>query len=223
MHQNLVDTFLLKPALGEPQPTTAQAQMPSVWVAKWVDYSNKYGLGYQLSNNVFGAYFNDSTKMVTGRNSRHCEYIEHGRSHEGRKVLIVDNPTPPHPHDINKKVTLLKYFKNYLLEQSTKAEESLVAAPTSNLVYVKKWLRTKHAIVFRLSNKVVQVNFFDHTKLILSEEATVVTYITPSRQTTTQTLSSLFQDPSATDPIERLKYTRDILYHMINYKKSKLK
>jgi hypothetical protein len=26
-------------------------------------------------------------------------------------------------------------------------------------VYVKKWMRTKHAIMFRLSNKIVQVNF----------------------------------------------------------------
>ena len=26
-------------------------------------------------------------------------------------------------------------------------------------VYVKKWMRIKHAIMFRLSNKIVQVNF----------------------------------------------------------------
>jgi len=29
----------------------------------------------------------------------------------------------------------------------------------SEVVYVKKWMRTRHAIMFRLSNKVVQVNF----------------------------------------------------------------
>jgi polo-like kinase 1 len=28
-----------------------------------------------------------------------------------------------------------------------------------DVVYVKKWMRTRHAIMFRLSNKVVQVNF----------------------------------------------------------------
>ena len=26
-----------------------------------------------------------------------------------------------------------------------------------NVVYVKKWMKTKHAIMFRLSNKIVQV------------------------------------------------------------------
>ena len=30
---------------------------------------------------------------------------------------------------------------------------------SSSNVYVKKWMRTKHAIMFRLSNKIVQVNF----------------------------------------------------------------
>ena len=31
----------------------------SVWVRKWVDYSNKYGLGYQLSDGSVGVLFND--------------------------------------------------------------------------------------------------------------------------------------------------------------------
>ena len=29
----------------------------------------------------------------------------------------------------------------------------------NQLVYVKKWMKTKHAIMFRLSNRLVQVNF----------------------------------------------------------------
>lgn len=37
---------------------------PDVWVKKWVDYSSKYGLGYLLSNNQTGVFFNDSTKVI---------------------------------------------------------------------------------------------------------------------------------------------------------------
>jgi len=29
----------------------------------------------------------------------------------------------------------------------------------NEIVYVKKWMRTKYAVMFRLSNKIVQVNF----------------------------------------------------------------
>ncbi len=55
---------------------------------------------------------------------RQCEYVEHTRSlssREDRKVFLIDPPAhSPHAHDINKKITLLKYFKNYLTEQSSK-------------------------------------------------------------------------------------------------------
>ena len=33
------------------------------WVTKWVDYSNKYGFGYQLSDNTVGVLFNSGTHM----------------------------------------------------------------------------------------------------------------------------------------------------------------
>ena len=64
-------------------------------------------------------------------------------------------------------MTLLQHFWSYLegnekpktlLEKnadSTAPKERKV----KDIVYVKKWMRTRHAIMFRLSNKVVQVNF----------------------------------------------------------------
>ena len=45
-------------------PVTQALRGPSVWIKKWVDYSSKYGLGYLLSNNATGVFFNDSTKIV---------------------------------------------------------------------------------------------------------------------------------------------------------------
>lgn len=33
------------------------------WVTKWVDYSNKYGFGYQLSDHIVGVLFNNGTHM----------------------------------------------------------------------------------------------------------------------------------------------------------------
>jgi len=34
------------------------------WVGKWVDYSDKYGFGYQLSDNSVGVLFNDLTRLI---------------------------------------------------------------------------------------------------------------------------------------------------------------
>lgn len=40
------------------------AGIPMVWVSKWVDYSDKYGFGYQLSDDTIGVIFNDVTKLL---------------------------------------------------------------------------------------------------------------------------------------------------------------
>jgi polo-like kinase 1 len=84
------------------------------------------------------------------------------------------------PKELQKKVTLLQHFRSYL-ETSTQNPSIGTNGPTSGksanvesdvemkdeagspnnsgkpqaIVYVKKWMRTKHAIMFRLSNKIV--------------------------------------------------------------------
>ena len=40
------------------------ASTPVFWISKWVDYSDKYGLGYQLNNGSVGVLFNDTTRML---------------------------------------------------------------------------------------------------------------------------------------------------------------
>lgn len=74
-----------------------------------------------------------------------------------------------------KKVTLLQHFRNYLYADTKLDKEENVFEP--GYVYVKKWMKTKHAIMFRLSNKIVQVNFTDKSEIILSSEQKLVTYI----------------------------------------------
>jgi polo-like kinase 1 len=53
---------------------------PDVWVKKWVDYSSKYGLGYLLSNNQTGVFFNDSTKVILDL-SKKVTLLQHFRSY----------------------------------------------------------------------------------------------------------------------------------------------
>ncbi len=153
-----------------------------VWVKKWVDYSSKYGLGYCLSNEATGVFFNDSTKICLDPNGFHFDYMERrsaDRQDIGREYTLTD-----YPKDLQKKVTLLQHFRSYL--EGTEKPNPNAKVPDEvqkrsrriqDVVYVKKWMRTRHAIMFRLSNKVVQVNFQDHTEIMLSSETKVVTYV----------------------------------------------
>jgi polo-like kinase 1 len=76
-------------------------------------------------------------------------------------------------------------------------------------------MRTRHAIMFRLSNKVVQVNFQDHTEIMLSSETKVVTYVNKKGERSTYPLSSAMESANL-EMVKRLKYTKDILTHMLN-------
>lgn len=82
-------------------------------------------------------------------------------------------------------------------------------------VYVKKWMRTKHAIMFRLSNKIVQVNFQDHTEILLNSESRLVTYVNKKGERSTLPLNHALESSNA-EMTKRLKYTKDILTHMLN-------
>ena len=87
------------------------------------------------------------------------------------------------------------------------------------LPYLKKWVRTKHAILFRLSNGTVQVVFYDHTEVLLSDDAKVVTYVDKRRNRTTYRLDEIMIESSA-EIGKRLKYAKDILKQLIPGQKS---
>ena len=132
-----------------------------VWVKKWVDYSSKYGLGYYLSNEATGVFFNDSTKIVLDPNGYHFDYME--RRSSDRQDIGKEYTLTEYPKELQKKVTLLQHFRSYLegsekpkSEGTEKQEEDQnKQRKVKDVVYVKKWMRTRHAIMFRLSNKVV--------------------------------------------------------------------
>lgn len=193
----------------------------NVWVQRWIDYSSKYGLGYLLSEGSSGVFFNDSTKIVAEPNSTHFFYYERKAvsATEKQDVLSKYNFSD-YPRDLNKKVTLLDHFKSYLqqnnVQQSSQPPQDnpeRISPPGS--VYVKKWMRTAHATMFRLSNKIVQVNFKDHTEILLNSESRIVTYVNKRGERQVMPLSQAL-DSNDAEMTKRLKYTKDILTTMLN-------
>jgi len=87
-------------------------------------------------------------------------------------------------------------------------------------VYIKKWKWANKAILFRLSNKVIQVVFQDSSELILSSGQGDVTFITSRKEVWN---SPLYQDLEKEDPslFKRLNYAKEILVGMINPQKQK--
>jgi polo-like kinase 1 len=195
------------------------SNMSDVSVKKWIDYSSKYGLGYILSDGNVGVYFNDSTKIIYKPNGANFIYIERNTA-EKTEIITPHVFSEEFSKDLNKKVILLQHFKAYLLEENKntpierKESENI---DEKHYVYVKKWMKTKHAILFRLSNKIVQVSFLDQTEIILSSETKIVTYMDKKGQLSTYPLNTAL-DSTNYEMTKRLKYTKQILMHMLTAK-----
>lgn len=213
---------------GQYRPLTPTSMrngsLPEHWVTRYVDYTSKYGLGFLLNDGCSGVFFNDSTKIALDTDGDSFQYIERRRTEHSElrrlDVLVGAHTLSGHPESLNKKVTLLKHFRNYLLEQQKKEGDDSNSRRTSperddaSLVYVKKWLRTKHAILFWLSSNVLQVVFFDQTEVILTEDESSIVYVDKLHRRrsygfTDQVIGSF------PELEKRVKYSRDILKQLM--------
>ena len=130
------------------------ACVPMLWVSKWVDYSDKYGLGYQLCDESVGVLFNDSTRLILCSSGENLQYIER----DGNEFLYT---LQAYPDWLQKKITLLKYFRDYMSQHLLKAGATIAPRPgdeMSRLPFLRTWLRTRNAIILHLSNGTLQVN-----------------------------------------------------------------
>ncbi|KAL7538147.1 hypothetical protein ACHAXR_008328, partial [Thalassiosira sp. AJA248-18] len=211
------------------------------WVTRYVDYTSKYGLGFLLNDGSSGVYFNDSTKAVHSASGDNFVYVDRRKTSAGgvREPVSVYTLTNFPEDTLKKKVTLLQHFRSYLLEQQTRAEEAGEAeplssnfeerqdTPTSNndddaetapMVFMKKWIKTKHAMLFRLSNGTVQVLFYDLTEVLISSEGNLITFVDKEKNRFVHSIAEIANKQHG-DVSRRLKYAKEILSQLISASK----
>lgn len=209
------------------------------WVARYVDYSAKYGLGFLLNDGSSGVYFNDATKASFTAVGDSFAYVERRRVCAGgfREPVSVYTLANYPEESLEKKVTLLQHFRSYLLEQQQRAEDareaeplvlsaigegpSLTAADTNGgalVVFMKKWIKTKHAILFRLSNGTVQVLFYDHSEILVSSEGNLITFVDRAKNRFVHSVAEI-ANKQLSDVFRRLKYVKEVLAQLISSSK----
>lgn len=181
----------------------------SLLVTKWVDYSNKYGFGAQLSDGSVTVRFNDCTKIALspGKSVVHyCDQVNNACQFRASAV----------PTNLQAKFMLLSYFANYMDKHLLKGGDSKGATSSdqTSFPFVDIWFRTDITMVMYLSNGTIQVNFFnDHTKIVLIPGAgdVLVIYIDKKREGTSYLMSNISSEGCATEMVERLRYCKRVL------------
>jgi len=139
-------------------------------------------------------------------------YIEKRQS--DKQDIIASYTLTNYPKELQKKITLLQHFRSYLEVEGKQEKGDNTQRKVANPVYVKKWMKTKQAVMFRLSNKIVQVNFKDHTEIILCSANREVIYVNKKGERLTYPLNTASESANS-EMAKRLKYAKDILTHML--------
>lgn len=197
-----------------------------VFIVSWVDYCNKYGMGYALTDGSVGVHFNDSTTIVLSADKKHFDYITAHRS--GTVYVRKHHATDNYPEELKNKVYLLKHFERYIMDRLYGDFEYTFddTSRSQGMEWVQKYLRMKHVIVFKLSHDSLQFNFYDHTKIILSSHGLLVTHIDKEHSKSRYSLidimtrSLLPRPPPGEAPeltkffarlVDKLKYCKEVL------------
>uniref|UniRef100_A0A8D2PM91 Serine/threonine-protein kinase PLK1 n=1 Tax=Zosterops lateralis melanops TaxID=1220523 RepID=A0A8D2PM91_ZOSLA len=204
MLQQLTAVNAAKPSERVP---VRQGELEALWGPFWA--------GYQLCDNSVGVLFNDSTRLIMYNDGDNLQYIEQNNTESYFNVRS-------YPSALNKKITLLKYFRNYMSEHLLKAGANITPREGDELArlpYLSTWFRTRSAIILHLSNGTVQINFFqDHTKVILCPLMAAVTYIDEKRDFCTYKLSLIEEHGCCRELASRLRYARTMVEKLLSSK-----
>lgn len=192
---------------------TDPAAQPTIWVSKWVDYSDKYGFGYQLSDEGVGVMFNDLTKLIMLPNGINVHYID--RNGEESYMTVRD-----YPKQYDKKMKLLSYFSRYMNEHLIKTGASVAreADTMSRTPHLHQWCRSASGVLMQLNNGTIQMNFGDHTKIIMCPLMAAITYIDEERNFRTFRFQSIEHNGCPTGLYDKMKYAFEKLGVLLSEK-----
>ena len=162
--------------------TTASAATRSSengeYVQHYQDYIYKYGVGYVLTNGVIGFCYNDMTNLLWFESKDKYGYSDYyGKNDKAGMVYIKDDGN--NERNIEKKLKIIKHFVNHCdkLDVVKKSTIPKLSSANNEEVAVKRIIKTRKGILFRLTNNLTQMIFLDNSQIITSFNKKYLIYI----------------------------------------------
>ena len=179
----------------------------NIIIKKFIDLSDKCGMGYLLTNDDIGIYFNDNTKMIKIKNTNNFVYInEHGEQ------IIYHLKKSKLDYDLKTKVNALILFYREFNKNSQNKKESdknqKIHKENPDL-FVKKWIKSQYAYFFLLSNDKVQIIFEDKSQIIFDFFQKKICFINKMKENSIYNIENTrFENESIE---QKVKYVKRIL------------
>ena len=150
---------------------TSSIKIAPVYISKWVDYSNKFGFGFQMFDGSVGVLFNDFTKIGTTPNYDMVEFTDmKGKTFGFPWDEQANQPFP----ELNHRVSLLRYYMQYMEDNladsmnSLPGVEMIRSVQKTTVPQLRRWGRREDYVAMETNTQLVQVNHMvDHVKVMV--------------------------------------------------------
>jgi len=160
------------PASSHPVEHSQFLRHIPLYVSKWVDYTNRFGFVFKLSDGSVGVLFNDTTRLGLRRKEGLVEVTDmKGKQY----TFTTDENSNSHIWpEVRSRIANLEAYTKYMdefLNDTTISGEAFSVMTTSHktsIPQLKRWHRTGPCIGMEFNNNMVQINFKEeHVKIIL--------------------------------------------------------
>ncbi|SCU80903.1 LADA_0B10132g1_1 [Lachancea dasiensis] len=166
---------------GLPKSRLPKLKNPIV-VTKWVDYSNKHGFSYQLSTDDIGVLFNNGTTVLRLADAEEFWYI----SYDEREGWVASHYNlMDRPQELARHLEVVDFFSKYMKANLSRISTFVREEYHKDDVFLRRYTRYRQYVMFELSDGTFQFNFKDHHKFAVSEGGSLITYISPDRESYT--------------------------------------
>ena len=172
-----------------------------IYVKTYLNYNERFGVGYILNNGDIGVYYRDKTILLLNNDKEKYLYID---KEEQKKIYNKDTI----PEFLNNKIKILNGFINYFKKHKKEGDNNLNENHKKENdvdIYVKCVIIDKKLIILKLSNDVEHNFFADKIEIIMSKNENKLTYIEKNRTKTNLNLNESFNN-YCRDLHRRIKY-----------------
>ena len=201
-------------------------------ITKVFDYSNKFGIFYYVNNTHIGVVFNDFSNIIKTMNknknntsfpnSNTFDYIyidKNAKTSQNFDEISLENflSSKKTSRQIIQKFEVFKQVAKQHQNDFSNFQSKSTFTDNNTLFFVRKFLITKAGIVFRLSNKILQIMMNDKTFLCFTTEKNSFDYINTKGEETEYYIEKVMNSEDL-ELIKKIRLAKNIL---INYGKKK--
>ena len=206
-------------------------------ISKYFNYSSKFGFVYFINNTHIGICFNDFSNILKSvpqnqnEKSEYLYYEKDGQPYTPLDDTELDNylKNESTSRDIIKKFEIFKR----IVEKHQKDFDEIkdlknVFIPVNfnniegnnKVFFIKKFLVSKNCVLFRLSNKLIQIFFNDDTEVSFSTETTKFLYINQEGKEINRDIQDAMNGTDK-DLTNKIKISKNMLIYFVKTHKSK--